>query len=189
DGTGAPPVHGDVGIEGGRIVEIGTVETRAARVVDADGLVVAPGFVDPHTHYDAQLFWDGLATPSSWHGVTSVIGGNCGFTLAPLHERDADYTRRMMAQVEGMPLAALENGVPWTWERFGEYLDSLEHTLAVNAGFMVGHCAIRRYVLGDDFAREASTDELEHIVQIFDDSVEAGGLGLSTTRSSTHVDG
>jgi N-acyl-D-aspartate/D-glutamate deacylase len=121
--------------------------------------------------------------------VTSVIGGNCGFTLAPLHERDADYTRRMMAQVEGMPLTALENGVPWTWERFGEYLDSLENALAVNAGFMVGHCAIRRYVLGDDFAREASTDELEQIVQIFDDSVEAGGLGLSTTRSSTHVDG
>jgi N-acyl-D-aspartate/D-glutamate deacylase len=189
DGTGAPGRRADVGVRDDRIVAVGEVDEGAARQFDATGLVVAPGFIDPHTHYDAQLFWDPHATPSSWHGVTSVIGGNCGFTLAPLHERDADYTRRMMAQVEGMPLTALEHGVPWTWERFGEYLDSLEGSLAVNAGFMVGHCAIRRYVLGDDFAREASIDELEHIVQIFDDSVASGGLGLSTTRSSTHVDG
>jgi len=189
DGTGAPARRADVGIRGDRIVEVGAIDEPAAQRLDATDLVVAPGFVDPHTHYDAQLFWDPIATPSSWHGVTSVIGGNCGFTLAPLRERDADYTRRMMAQVEGMPLAALEGGVPWTWERFGEYLDALEGRLGVNAGFMVGHCAVRRYVMGDDFAREATAQELEQIAQVFEESVAAGGLGLSATRSSTHVDG
>src|SRR6476469_8019682 len=148
DGTGAPSRRADVGIRDGRVVEIGKVgDEDAAETIDADGLVVAPGFVDPHTHYDAQLFWDGLATPSIWHGVTTVIGGNCGFTLAPLKERDADYTRRMMAQVEGMPLAALEDGLPWSWESFGEFLDALDGGVGVNAGFMVGHCALRRYVL------------------------------------------
>ena len=173
----------------GRIVEIGKVDDGAARVVDADGLVVAPGFVDPHTHYDAQLFWDGLATPSSWHGVTTVIGGNCGFTLAPLRERDADYTRRMMAQVEGMPLSGLEQGVPWTWDGFGEYLDALDGRVAVNAGFLVGHCALRRYVLGEDFARESTPDEQDRLVALLRESLAAGGLGLSTTRSVTHTDG
>jgi N-acyl-D-aspartate/D-glutamate deacylase len=189
DGTGAPGVRADIGVEAGRIVQVGKLDGPAAKTIDADGLVVTPGFVDPHTHYDAQLFWDPLATPSSWHGVTSVIGGNCGFTLAPLKQRDADYTRRMMAQVEGMPLVALEQGVPWTWESFGEYLDLLEGKVAVNAGFMVGHCALRRYVLGEDFAREAKDDELEQILQVMDQSLAAGGLGLSTTRSSTHIDG
>jgi N-acyl-D-aspartate/D-glutamate deacylase len=189
DGTGSPARRADVGVRGGRIVAVGEVDEGAAQVLDADGLIVAPGFVDPHTHYDAQLFWDPHATPSSWHGVTSVIGGNCGFTLAPLRDRDADYTRRMMAQVEGMPLAALEAGVPWRWERFGEYLDALESSLAVNAGFMVGHCALRRYVMGEDFSREASASEVEQIAQLFEESVSAGGLGLSTTRSTTHVDG
>jgi N-acyl-D-aspartate/D-glutamate deacylase len=188
DGTGRPAVQGDVGIEKGRIVEIGKLETAAAKTINADGLVVAPGFIDPHTHYDAQLFWDPLATPSSWHGVTTVIGGNCGFTLAPLKEKDADYTRRMMAQVEGMPLAALTDGVPWGWDSFEEYLDRFEG-VAVNAGFMVGHCALRRYVLGEEFGRESTPQELEQILQLLDRSLSAGGLGLSTTRSSTHIDG
>src|SRR5690242_21358646 len=122
DGTMSPASTCDIGVRDGRIVSIvpaGTIGEDAHHTLDATGLVAAPGFVDPHTHYDAQLFWDGLATPSSWHGVTTVIGGNCGFTLAPLRERDADYTRRMMAQVEGMPLSGLEQGVPWTWEGFG----------------------------------------------------------------------
>src|SRR5262245_10344211 len=131
DGGGGAGVRADVGIKDGVIVELGQVEDSAARTLAADGLVVAPGFIDPHTHYDAQLFWDPFASPSSWHGVTTVIGGNCGFTLAPLKERDADYTRRMMAQVEGMPLSGLEHGVPWTWEGFGEYLDALDGRVAV----------------------------------------------------------
>ena len=189
DGTGAPGRRADVGIAGGKVVAIGDVDDSATTTIDATGLVVSPGFVDPHTHYDAQLYWDPLAVPSSWHGVTSVIGGNCGFTLAPLRAEDADYTMKMMAQVEGMPLAALEQGLPWTWETFGEYLDGLEGKLAVNAGFMVGHCALRRYVLGADFGRESTPEEVDRIADLFEQSIRAGGLGFSATRSSTHVDG
>jgi N-acyl-D-aspartate/D-glutamate deacylase len=192
DGSGGPARRADVGIRDGRIVAVTAprgLDEPAARTTDATDLLVTPGFVDQHTHYDAQLYWDPLATPSSWHGVTSVIGGNCGFTLAPLRERDADYTRRMMAQVEGMPLVALEQGLPWGWETFGEYLAGLDGSLAVNAGFMVGHCALRRYVLGEDFGRESTPVELAQIGQLLRESLAAGGLGLSTTRSTTHVDG
>jgi N-acyl-D-aspartate/D-glutamate deacylase len=188
DGTGMDAFRADIGVESGRIVVVGELEAPARRTIDADGLVVAPGFVDPHTHYDAQLHWDPLATPSSWHGVTTVIGGNCGFTLAPLKERDADYTRKMMAQVEGMPLQALENGVPWSWETFGQYLDTLDGHVGVNAGFLVGHCALRRFVLGEDFTRPSTSAELGEITDLLDRSLGAGGLGLSTTRSTTHID-
>src|SRR5579859_1893717 len=189
DGTGAPARSADVGFEQGRVVAVGKITDRAAKVVDAEGLMVCPGFIDPHTHYDAQLYWDGRATPSSGHGVTTVIGGNCGFTLAPLKAADADYTRRMMAQVEGMPLAALENGIRWTWETFAEYLDGLEGRVAVNAGFLVGHCALRRYVMGEAAGqRTATAAELDELVSLLHESLRAGGLGLSTTRSSNHPD-
>jgi N-acyl-D-aspartate/D-glutamate deacylase len=190
DGTGGPARRADVGVRDGRIVAIGTTDEPAKTTFDADGLVVAPGFVDPHTHYDAQLFWDPFATPSNEHGVTTVIGGNCGFTLAPLKAGDADYTRRMMAKVEGMPLAALENGVRWGWESFGEYLDLLDGNIAVNAGFLVGHCAVRRYVMGSEAVeRVADEAEIAAMVELLHRSIEAGGLGLSTTRSTTHSDG
>jgi N-acyl-D-aspartate/D-glutamate deacylase len=190
DGTGAAARRADVGVRDERIVAVGQVDEPAKETIDADGLMVAPGFVDPHTHYDAQLYWDSYATPSSLHGVTSVIGGNCGFTLAPLKEADADFTRRMMAKVEGMPLAALETGIDWSWETFGEYLDGLEGRIAVNAGFLVGHCALRRYVLGPEATERASTPaEVETLARLLGQSLEAGGLGLSTSRSSTHNDG
>ncbi|HZQ58748.1 MAG TPA: amidohydrolase family protein [Acidimicrobiales bacterium] len=190
DGTGAPARTADIGIAGGRVVAVGAVDDAAHRTVDADGLLVCPGFVDPHTHYDAQLFWDPYATPSSWHGVTTVIGGNCGFTLAPLEARDADYTRRLMARVEGMPLDALEAGVPWDWRGFDEYLDRLDGAIGVNAGFLVGHCALRRAVLGEEAnARPAGGDELESIASLLRGALAAGALGLSTSRSPTHVDG
>jgi len=188
DGTGASAMRADVAVHDGRIVAIGEVDEPARRRIDATGLFVAPGIIDPHTHYDAQLSWDPHATPSSWHGVTTVIGGNCGFTLAPLQSRDADYTRKMMVNVEGMPLETLERGASWDWSSFAEYLDGLTGKVAVNAGFMVGHCALRRYVLGDDFARESSPDELEQIGRLLDESLASGGLGLSTTRSYTHND-
>ena len=190
DGTGSPPRRADVGVRGGRIVVVGRVEEDAHRRLEGDGLVVAPGFIDPHTHYDAQLHWDGYATPSVNHGVTSVIGGNCGFTLAPLRAPDADYTMRMMARVEGMPLEALQNGADWKWESFADFLDSLEGRIGVNAGFLVGHCALRRFVMGEDaVSRPATDEEVAAMLGLLDESLAAGGLGLSTSRSSTHSDG
>lgn len=191
DGTGAPARRAEIGVRAGRIVAVGDAGGEAAReTLDAAGLVVCPGFVDPHTHYDAQLFWDPLASPSNVHGVTSVVAGNCGFSLAPLHADDADYLRRMMARVEGMPLAALEQGVTWDWDGFGEFLDRLDGRIGVNAGFMVGHCALRRYVMGADaIGHEASPAQLADMVALLHASLAAGGLGLSTTLSSTHSDG
>ncbi len=193
DGTGSAPRRADVGLRDGRIVaigEVGEVDEPATETIDATGLLVTPGFVDPHTHYDAQLFWDPLATPSNVHGVTTVVGGNCGFTLAPLRPEDADYTRRMMAKVEGMPLAALEDGVDWGWRSFGEYLGRLDGRIGVNAGFLVGHCALRRYVMGAEaVGSEASPEQVAEMVRVLEESIEAGGLGFSTTLSRTHSDG
>ncbi len=190
DGTGAPGVRADVGIRDGRIAAVGTVEETGATELDAEGLVVAPGIIDPHTHYDAQLFWDPAASPSNVHGVTTVIAGNCGFTLAPIKAEDADYIRRMMAKVEGMPLDALEHGLPWDWTTFAEYLGRLEGHLGVNAGFLVGHCALRRWVMGTERATEAATDEeLAAMTALLAESLEAGGLGFSSSQSRTHSDG
>ncbi|MEU9913492.1 D-aminoacylase [Streptomyces sp. NPDC051001] len=193
DGTGAPSYTADVGIRDGRIAVIGQITEEARTTEDAAGLVLAPGFVDPHTHYDAQLFWDPYATPSLNHGVTTVAAGNCGFTLAPLHPdrpEDADYTRRMMSRVEGMSLVALEEGAPWSWSSFGEYLDALEGRIAVNAGFMVGHCALRRYVMGARAVGGQPTEEqLGEMLGLFHAAMDAGAWGLSTTQSSTHSDG
>ncbi|HEX6311804.1 MAG TPA: amidohydrolase family protein, partial [Acidimicrobiia bacterium] len=178
DGTGSRGRRAGVGVRAGRIVAVGDVDEDATETIDAEGLVVAPGFVDPHTHYDAQLFWDPLASPSSVHGVTTVIGGNCGFTLAPLDATDADYLRRMMARVEGMPLAALEEGVDWRWETVAEYLDRLDGRIGGNAGFMVGHCALRRYVMGADaVGHEATPEQLDAMVGLLHESIRAGGLG------------
>ncbi|MFF9559941.1 amidohydrolase family protein [Streptomyces albus] len=196
DGTGAPSYRADVGIRDGRIALVaapGTVREEARSSQDATGLVLAPGFVDPHTHYDAQLFWDPYATPSMNHGVTTVSGGNCGFTLAPLNPdrpQDADYTRRMMARVEGMSLVALEEGAPWNWHSFGDYLDALEGRTAVNAGFMVGHCALRRHVMGEDAIGGRPTEEqLASMLRLLHEAMDAGAWGLSTTQSSSHSDG
>ncbi|MFI6354299.1 amidohydrolase family protein [Streptomyces sp. NPDC050743] len=193
DGTGAPAFTADVGLRGGRIAAVGEITEDARTTEDAHGLVLAPGFVDPHTHYDAQLFWDPYATPSLNHGVTTVAAGNCGFTLAPLNParpEDADYTRRMMSKVEGMSLVALEEGAPWSWHSFGEYLDALDGRIAVNAGFMVGHCAVRRHVMGPAaVGGQPSREQLAAMLRLLHEAMDAGAWGLSTTQSGTHSDG
>jgi len=190
DGSGAPGRRGDLGIRNGRIAAVGDVPDPARQSVDASGRIVAPGFVDIHTHYDAQAFWDGTLSPSPYHGVTTVVGGNCGFSIAPLTPEAGGYLMRMLARVEGMPLESLEQGVPWDWRSFGEYLERLEGGLAVNAGFMVGHSALRRVVMGERaVGHEASEAELAEMVALLRTSLEEGGLGFSSTVSPTHNDG
>jgi N-acyl-D-aspartate/D-glutamate deacylase len=190
DGTGAPRRKADVGIRGGRIVSIGQVDEPAREVLDADGAVVAPGFIDIHTHYDAQLLWDPAATPSCFHGVTTVVGGNCGFTIAPLDDDRGAYLRRMLARVEGMPLEALEAGGEWGWTTFAEYLDTLDGAgLGINAGFLVGHSAIRRAVMGPAAVGQAADEaEIEAMSTLLGECLRAGGLGLSSGRTPVHQD-
>ena len=190
DGTGQPTFRADVGVRDRRIVAIGKSDEPAKRTLDAAGLALAPGFIDPHTHYDAQIFWDPFLTPSNLHGVTSVIGGNCGFSLAPIGARDADYIRRMMVKVEGMPLPALENGIEWNWSSFGQYLDRLEGHVGLNAAFLVGHCALRRSVMGDAaVGTPATPEQIAQMVQLLHDSLTAGGFGFSSSQAFTHSDG
>lgn len=195
DGTGRPARQGDVGVRDGRVVQMGPsgsgTSGSARETLDAGGLMLAPGFVDPHTHYDAQLCWDPAASPSNLHGVTSVIGGNCGFSIAPLgDDSDADYIRRMLAVVEGMPLDALEQGLDWKWRSFADFLDRLEGRTAVNAGFLVGHCALRRTVMGERAVAERASDaEIGAMGVLLRRSLASGGLGLSSSRSFTHKDG
>jgi N-acyl-D-aspartate/D-glutamate deacylase len=197
DGTGAPGRVADVGVSNGRIVAIGDLAEAAVDEVDARGLVVAPGFIDLHTHYDAQAFWDTTLSPSPLHGVTTVIGGNCGFTIAPLapttdtavRADDADYLMRMLARVEGMPLESLQIGLPWDWTTTGSFLDRLDGTLMPNAGFLVGHSALRRVVMGAAATeREATADEVAQMQQLLRDGLAAGGLGFSSTWSPSHND-
>jgi N-acyl-D-aspartate/D-glutamate deacylase len=191
DGTGAPPASADVLLEGERVRAVGPgVGEGADSVVDATGLLVAPGFVDLHTHYDAQLFWDPDASPSPLHGVTTVLGGNCGFSLAPLAPEHADYITRMMARVEGMPLAALRAGLPWDWSSFGEWLGRLDGNVAVNAGFLVGHSTVRRLVMGERAVGGAPTaDDIGAMEGALHAALSEGALGFSTSQVHTHNDG
>ena len=189
DGTGKAAFAGDLGIRDGRIVAIGDVSEDAAQVIDADGHVVAPGFIDAHTHYDAQAFWDPKLTPSCFFGVTTVVGGFCGFSIAPLTPESAPYLRRMLSRVEGMPLELLEAACDWNWSSFGDYLGRIEGAIGVNAGFFVGHSAIRRAVMGERAVGEkASVEDIEAMKSLLDKSLGEGALGFSTTISFSHND-
>lgn len=189
DGTGAARRAGNVGIKDGRITAVGDVDEAARETIDATGKIVAPGFVDVHTHYDAQVFWDPDISPSSLHGVTSVFAGNCGFSVAPLAPEAGDYLMRMLAKVEGMPLQSLQEGVPWNWDSFGSYLALLEGKMAINIGFLVGHSAIRRVVMGEDSDQPATREQLEAMKNLLKKSLAEGGMGFSSSQSSTHNDG
>ncbi len=189
DGTGAARTAADIAIDDGRITAIGCDVGAGRRRIEADGRVVAPGFVDVHTHLDVQGFWDPMLTPSPLHGVTTVLGGNCGFTVAPLDGDAAGYLMRMLAKVEGMPLEALEQGVPWDWTSTADYLDRLDGRLALNAGFSVGHSALRRVVMGPAaIERPATTDEIDRMAALLRAGLEGGAIGFSSTWSSTHND-
>lgn len=189
DGTGAPARPGDVAAQQGRIVEVGRVSGRGRREVDAAGLVVAPGFIDPHTHYDAQLTWDPLASCSSWHGVTTVVTGNCGFTIAPCRPQDRPTLMQMLELVEGMSLEAMERGIRWGFESFAEYLAALDRAgLWVNVAALVGHSAVRQYVMGPAaWERAATAAEVEAMAALVREAMAAGAVGLSSSANANHV--
>lgn len=192
DGTGAPRQRTDVGITADRITTIGDLADAEARsMIDATGRAVTPGFIDVHTHVDAQVFWDPTVSPSPLHGVTTVIGGNCGFSISPLGDdpADGDYLMRMLSRVEGMPLRALQEGVPWNWSTTAEYLAALEGTLSINAGFKVGHSALRRVVMGAEATRRAATSaEVAQMCDLLRAGLDAGAIGFSSSWSETHND-
>jgi len=184
DGTGAPGVRADVGIVNGKIAAIG-VGLEGKDRLDATGKIVAPGFIDVHTHYDAQVLWDRALTPSSWHGVTSVVAGNCGFSVAPVRPEGREVLTGTLEKVEDMDAAAMRAGITWNFETYGEYLQSLERAgLAINYGGYVGHTAVRVYVMGDaSYERAASPDEIAAMKRVVAESIRDGALGVSTDRA------
>ena len=192
DGTGAPARRADVGVTDGRVVAIGPVDDAATRTIDADGLVVAPGFVDLHTHYDAQLLWDPTASPSPLHGVTTVFGGNCGFALAPGGDAHVDYLSRLMARVEGIPLPALQQGVPWDWTTFAEYVDRVEQSgISGERRFPLRAfgVAARRDGRPRSRRRPRPTTQLAAMEHLLHDALAAGAMGFSSSQAPTHNDG
>jgi N-acyl-D-amino-acid deacylase len=189
DGSGIPSFQGDVAIQDGRIVDVGRVTDGAKRVLDADGLVVAPGIIDNHTHYDAQVTWDPLCTFSCYHGATTVVIGNCSLALAPAHEEDREVLASVLSHVEAIPLDAIRAGVTWGWETIPEYLDALDRRLGVNVASLIGHSAVRRYVMGEaSQERHATEDEVTAMKAIVREGLEAGAVGLSFERNMRHFD-
>jgi N-acyl-D-aspartate/D-glutamate deacylase len=189
DGSGRPRRNADVAIADGRIVDIGDVSDSARHTIDASDLVVTPGFIDIHTHYDAAMFWDPLFTPSSWHGFTSVVMTNCGLGFAPCREGDEPYLMSLLASVEDMPLAVIEKSVPWGWRDFAGWMDTIDKLpKGINAGGYVGLSALRRFVMGEDCRRAANPDEISRIQQVAADALSNGALGISMSRFHGHFD-
>ncbi len=187
DGSGLPGYQADVGVRDGQIVEIGRLKGSAARTIDAAGLVVAPGFVDHHTHLDGQMFWDPYGTSEPQHGVTSVVMGNCGLTLAPVEPGGEDALVKSFVRVEAMPREALQAGIPWGWRTYGDYLDRLEGRIGINVGGLVGHIAVRHAVMGEEAVeREATEAEIARMRALVAESLEGGALGISTNRNERH---
>ena len=191
DGTGAAPVVGDIGVQGDRIVAVGKVEGTARREIDATGLLITPGWVDIHTHYDGQATWDAVMAPSSWHGVTTAIMGNCGVGVAPVRPGQQDFLIQLMEGVEDIPGAALAEGIDWKWETFPEYLDALEaKPRTIDVGVHVPHGSVRAYVLGDRCNTDYQPDagEIAEMAGLVREGVAAGALGFSTSRTLLHKD-
>ncbi|WP_265268132.1 N-acyl-D-amino-acid deacylase family protein [Sphingomonas lycopersici] len=180
DGSGAPAYRGDVGVRDGRIVAVGEVSGEARETVDAGGRVIAPGFIDPHTHYDAQLVWDGLAQPSLEHGVTTVMPGNCSLSLAPLRAEHRDLLGATFRKIEEMPKNAFDAGLTWTWESFADYLAAIRSGLGVNVAPLVGHSLVRLWVMGLDARERAATDaEIAEMQRLLAECLDAGAVGMS----------
>jgi N-acyl-D-aspartate/D-glutamate deacylase len=188
DGTGAPARTADVAVRDGRIAAVGKVDAEATRTIDADGLLVTPGFVDIHTHYDAQLHWDPTASPASWHGVTTLLTGNCGFTLAPSKPDDLAWLLQMLSRVEGMSADALDEGVTFRGGTLGDFLGGLEGRVGVNVGVNVGHCAVRRYVMGDDASERTATEyEIDQMRALVREALDDGAIGFTSSQLELHV--
>ncbi len=188
DGSGLPRFRADVGITGGRIASIGRIHESAKQTIDADGHVVAPGFVDAHTHMDAQVFWDVLGSCSCWHGVTSVVMGNCGFSLAPCAEKDKLLVMRNLERAEDIAPEAMEAGIKWSWTTFAEYLDAVDRLpKGINYAAYIGHSALRTYVMGERaFEEEATSEDLALMKHEVRDAIRAGAIGFTTSRTSNH---
>ncbi|MDH5211552.1 MAG: amidohydrolase family protein [Betaproteobacteria bacterium] len=189
DGTGAPARRADVALAAGRIAEIGSVMGAAKRTIDAEGLAVAPGFIDPHTHYDAQICWDGALTPSSWHGVTSVVMGNCGVGIAPCRPAAREVAMRDLVNVEAIPFEVLQQGITWDWESFPEYLEAAARRKpALNLGFLAPLTPFRHYVMGEaSMERAATVAETARIKALLGEAMDAGAFGFSSTLLNQHM--
>jgi N-acyl-D-aspartate/D-glutamate deacylase len=188
DGSGMPSSYGDVAVANGKIVEIGRLNSGAKRTLDVAGLAVAPGFIDPHTHLDAQLLWDPLGTSSCFHGVTSVVVGNCGLSLAPAKAEDREAVIKSFVRVEAINRRVLEKGVEWKWTSTDEYLRALGARLGINAAALVGHIAVRHYVMGEEAVeRQATPEEIAKMRQLVRQGMEAGAVGFSTNQNPRHI--
>jgi N-acyl-D-aspartate/D-glutamate deacylase len=188
DGTGTGSYIGDVGVRGDAIALVGKADAGAARVIEAEGRAVAPGFIDGHTHYDAQIFWDPLLTSTSWHGFTTVVMGHCGLTLSPVRARDRAYMAQALSRVEEIPLDVIDDNVEWGWETFADYVAAVRRRpLGLNVVPQAGHSAIRRWVMGDDYQREATPDEIDQMRERLRESLRAGANGFTSSHGK-HID-